>query len=37
MGEKFTLSAILWQEGKMQIVWCPELDIASQGKKVEEA
>jgi predicted RNase H-like HicB family nuclease len=37
MGEKFTLSVILWQEGKIQIAWCPELDIASQGKKVEEA
>lgn len=37
MGEKLTFSAILWEEGKMQIAWCPELDIASQGKKVEEA
>ena len=37
MGEKFALSAILWQKGKVQIAWCPELDIDSQGKKVEEA
>ncbi len=37
MGEKLTFSAILWKEGKLQIAWCPELDIASQGKKVEEA
>jgi hypothetical protein len=31
MGEKLTFSAILWKEGKLQIAWCPELDIASQG------
>ena len=37
MSEKLTFSAILWKEGKLQIAWCPELDIASQGKKVEEA
>ncbi len=37
MGEKLTFSVILWTEGKLQIAWCPELDIASQGKKVEEA
>ena len=37
MGEKLTFSAILWKEGKLQIAWCAELDIASQGKKVEEA
>ena len=37
MGEKLTFSAILWKEGKLQIAWCPELDIASQGKNVEEA
>ena len=32
-----TFSAILWKEGKLQIAWCPEIDVASQGKKVEEA
>jgi predicted RNase H-like HicB family nuclease len=37
MGEKLTFSAILWTEGKLQIAWCPEIDIASQGTKVEEA
>ena len=37
MGEKLTFSAILWKEGKLQIAWCPELYIASQSKKVEEA
>jgi hypothetical protein len=33
MGEKFTLSAIPWKEGKLQIAWYLELDIVSQGKK----
>ncbi len=37
MGEKLTFSALLWKEGKLQIAWCPELDIASQGKRVEDA
>ena len=37
MGEKLTFSAILWKEGKLQIAWSPELDVASQGKNVEEA
>jgi predicted RNase H-like HicB family nuclease len=37
MSEMLTFSAILWKEGKLQIAWCPELDVASQGKTVEEA
>ncbi len=37
MGEKITFSAIIWNEGKLQIAWSPELDIASQGKNVEDA
>ena len=37
MTESVTFSAILWQEGKLQVAWSPELDIASQGKNVEEA
>lgn len=37
MTENITFSAILWKEGKLQIAWSPELDIASQGKNVEEA
>lgn len=37
MTENVTLSAIVWKEGKLQIAWSPELDIASQGKNVEEA
>jgi predicted RNase H-like HicB family nuclease len=37
MGEKITFLAIAWNEGKLQIAWSPELDIASQGKNVEKA
>ncbi|MCW3999972.1 MAG: type II toxin-antitoxin system HicB family antitoxin [Candidatus Bathyarchaeota archaeon] len=37
MTETCTFSAILWKEGKVQIAWSPEFDIASQGKNVEEA
>jgi predicted RNase H-like HicB family nuclease len=37
MTGNITFSAILWKEGKLQIAWSPELDIASQGKNVEEA
>jgi predicted RNase H-like HicB family nuclease len=34
-GLKFT--AIINKEGKIYVSWCPELDIASQGKNVEKA
>ncbi|MFB3888355.1 MAG: type II toxin-antitoxin system HicB family antitoxin [Candidatus Bathyarchaeia archaeon] len=37
MCETATFSAVVWQEGKMQVAWCPELDIASQGKDIEQA
>lgn len=37
MTENVTFSAVLWKEGKLQIAWSPELDIASQGKTVEDA
>jgi predicted RNase H-like HicB family nuclease len=37
MTESITFSAILWKEGRVQIAWSPELDIASQGKNVEDA
>jgi len=37
MTESITFSAILWKEGKLQIAWSPDLDIASQGKNVENA
>jgi len=28
---------VLWKENRLQIAWSPELDIASQGKTVEDA
>lgn len=31
------LSAVLNWEDNMYVSWCPEVDIASQGKTVEEA
>ena len=37
MTENVTFSAVLWKEGKLQVAWSPELDIASQGKNVEDA
>jgi predicted RNase H-like HicB family nuclease len=37
MNKIISFSAILWKEGKLQTVWCPELDIASQGKTLEKA
>jgi predicted RNase H-like HicB family nuclease len=30
-------TAIIQQEGKLFVALCPELDVASQGKTVEEA
>ena len=37
MTETVTLSAVVWQEGHLQVAWCPELDVASQGKDIEQA
>ena len=37
MGEKLTFSSVVWRESDMYVSWCPDLDIASQGKTVEEA
>lgn len=31
------LSAVVRQEGKLFASWCPELDVASQGKSLDEA
>ena len=28
---------IIWKEEKMQVAWSTELDIASQGKSIEDA
>jgi len=37
MGEKLTFSSVVWREEDLYVAWCPDLDIASQGKNVEEA
>ena len=31
------LSAVVWREEALYVALCPELDVASQGKSVEEA
>ena len=31
------LSAVVRKEGKLYTSWCPELDVASQGKSIEGA
>lgn len=31
------LSAVVWREKGIYVALCPELDVASQGKSVEEA
>jgi len=32
-----SFSGVVWREGDMFVALCPELDIASQGRTVEEA
>ena len=36
-SEKLTFSSVVWREDDIYVSWCPHLDIASQGKTVEEA
>jgi predicted RNase H-like HicB family nuclease len=31
------LSAVVWREDELYVALCPEFDVASQGKSVEEA
>ena len=37
MGERVTFSSVVWKENDKYVSWCPDLDIASQGKTIEEA
>lgn len=37
MVEKLNFSSIVWREGDTYVAWCPDLDIASQGKSIEES
>ena len=36
-GNMTRLSAVIHKERNMYVSWCPELDIASQGKTIEKA
>jgi len=31
------LSAMIWREENLYVAWCPEVDVTSQGKNIEEA
>ena len=35
--ETVEFSAVVWRENGLYVALCPELDVASQGKSVEEA
>ncbi|WP_235283164.1 type II toxin-antitoxin system HicB family antitoxin [Methanosarcina sp. 2.H.A.1B.4] len=37
MEETYRFSAVVHNEGKWYVSWCPELDVASQGETIEEA
>ncbi|WP_094227051.1 type II toxin-antitoxin system HicB family antitoxin [Methanolobus psychrotolerans] len=37
MQQSYKFSAVIHKEGDWYVSWCPELDIASHGKNVEEA
>lgn len=34
---KVRLSAVVRREGEWFVSWCPDLDVASQGRSVEES
>jgi len=36
MVETLTFS-VVWKEEELYVAWCPELDVASQGKRIGEA
>ena len=37
MVKKLAFSTIVWTEEGMYVAWCPDVDVVSQGKSVEEA
>ena len=37
MQKKYQFTAVIEREGNIYVALCPDLDIASQGKTVEEA
>ena len=37
INDRLELSAVVRREGRLYVALCPELDVASQGKSIEEA
>jgi len=37
MVEELNFSSVVWREEDLYVAWCPDLDIASQGKTIEES
>ncbi|MFH1328356.1 MAG: type II toxin-antitoxin system HicB family antitoxin [Candidatus Bathyarchaeota archaeon] len=37
VGDSLEFFAVVWREEGLYVALCPELDVASQGKSVEEA
>ena len=37
MKKKFTLTAVVYKEGKLFVAECPQFGVVSQGKSMEEA
>jgi len=37
VAETLEFSAVVWREAELYVALCPELDVASQGRSVEEA
>jgi len=37
VSDSLELSAVVWRDDGIYVALCPELDVASQGKSVEEA
>jgi predicted RNase H-like HicB family nuclease len=37
VNDSLELSAVVRKEGKLYVALCPEFDVASQGKSVEDA
>ena len=37
INDRLELSAVVRREGRLYVALCPEFDVASQGKSIEEA
>jgi len=36
-AEELNFSSVVWREDDLYVAWCSDLDIASQGKTIEES